>query len=84
MTPTISAVITTINRASIVPDAIRGVSMQTILVLEFNDIDDGSSDETKVSVLNAFEKISNPSSAAWVGTRRHYPGWPRVGMNASR
>ncbi len=60
MTPIISAVITTFNRASIVPDAIKSVSLQTIPVLELIVIDDGSNDETEESVLNAFKEISIP------------------------
>ena len=60
MSPRISAVITTFNRASIVTDAIKSVAAQTVPVLELIVIDDGSSDETQESVLKVFQEISIP------------------------
>jgi len=60
MKPKISAVITTFNRCSIVPDAIKSVAAQTVQVHEIIVIDDGSSDETHETVFEAFKDISIP------------------------
>lgn len=58
MTPRISAVITTFNRAAIVPDAIAGVLAQTLPAHELIVVDDGSSDTTEQSVRHAFARAN--------------------------
>ena len=60
MNPRISAVITTFNRSSIVPDAIKSIAAQTVQVNEIIVVDDGSSDETNKTVLKAFGGITIP------------------------
>lgn len=55
MTQPISAVITTFNRASIVPDAIGSVREQIIPVTELIVVDDGSADDTETTVRAAFD-----------------------------
>ena len=61
MIPTVSAVITTFNRCEIVAEAIESVFGQTRKVQELIVVDDGSSDATESSVLNAFKSSRIPS-----------------------
>ncbi|MFZ4535397.1 glycosyltransferase family A protein [Propionivibrio sp.] len=60
MDPKITAVITTYNRCSIVPEAIRSVAEQTRPLHELIVIDDGSNDDTREAVLNSFKGIPFP------------------------
>ena len=50
----ISAIVTTFNRATIVPDAVRSILAQSTPVDEIILVDDGSTDETADSVRIAF------------------------------
>lgn len=54
MISTVSAVITTFNRANIVSEAIASVLAQTIPVSELIVVDDGSIDATEAEVMRAF------------------------------
>lgn len=61
MKQTVSAIITTYNRADIVPDAIASVLAQTYPISELIVIDDGSSDHTSDTVEHAFQGSSIPT-----------------------
>lgn len=61
MNQSISAIITTYNRAEIVPDAITSVISQTYPVSELIVVDDGSNDNTIETVKRAFANTNIPT-----------------------
>ncbi|HEX7706052.1 MAG TPA: glycosyltransferase family 2 protein [Thermoanaerobaculia bacterium] len=80
-TPLISAVITTWNRAHMVPRAIRSVQDQTCDSIEIIVVDDASEDDT----VNVVSRLDDPRVRLIVNETNRGPGGAKnAGVNAAR